>query len=130
MFILKKDRTLHLYINYQALNRITIKNCYLLPLIGELINRLLGAKIFTKLDLKDVYYQIRIKASNEWKTAFRTQYSHFKYLIMPFRLTNALATFQAYINKALSGLLDIICVVYPNDIVVYFNDYKVYIYYI
>jgi len=56
MFILKKDGTLYLYINYRALNRITVKNYYLLPLIGELINRLLGAKIFIKLDLKDIYY--------------------------------------------------------------------------
>ena len=56
IFIPKKDKTLYFYVNYQALNKITIKNCYLLPLIGELINRLLGVKIFIKLDLKDIYY--------------------------------------------------------------------------
>ena len=124
MFVPKKDGTLCLCVNYWALNRITIKNRYPLPLIGELIDRLLGAKIFTKLDLKDAYHRIRIKAGDEWKTAFRTRYGHFEYLVMPFGLTNAPATFQAYINKALSGLLDTICVVYLDDIVVYSNDYE------
>jgi Reverse transcriptase (RNA-dependent DNA polymerase) len=124
MFVPKKDGTLRLYVDYWALNRITVKNRYPLSLIGELIDRLLGAKIFTKLDLKDAYHRIRIKAGDEWKTAFRTRYGHFEYLVMPFGLTNAPAIFQAYINKALLGLLDTICVVYLDDIVVYSNDYE------
>ena len=65
---------------------------------------------------------MRIKAGDEWKTAFRTRYGHFEYLVMPFGLTNAPASFQAYINKALSGHLDHICVVYLDDILIYTHD--------
>jgi hypothetical protein len=80
---------------------------------------LLGAQYYTTLNLKDAYHRIRIKAGDEWKTAFQTRYGHFKYLVMPFSLTNALASFQAYINKALSAYLDHICVVYLNNILIY-----------
>ena len=83
-----------------------------------------------KLNLKDVYYQIQIKAGNKWKTVFQIQYSHFKYLVVPFRLINAPTTFQAYINKVILGLLDIIYIVYLNNIVVYSNDFKAYTHYI
>jgi hypothetical protein len=79
------------------------------------------AKIYIKLDLSNTYYRIRIKSENEWKTAFRTRYGHWEYIIMPFKLTNAPATFQAYINKTLKGLLNITCVAYLNDIYIY-ND--------
>ena len=71
----------------------TIKNRHPLPLISETLNRLGRAKWFTKLDLKDAYYRILIKRGNKWKTAFCMRYGYFEYLIMPFRLTNALATF-------------------------------------
>ena len=70
-----------------------IKNWYPLPLIGELFNRLGYAKIFTKLDLRDAYYRICIKKGDKWKTVFKTRYSYFKYLIMPFSLVNAPITF-------------------------------------
>jgi len=70
-----------------------IKNQYPLLLVGELFNRLSYAKIFIKLDLRNAYYRIYIKKGDEWKTAFKTRYSHFKYLVMPFSLTNAPITF-------------------------------------
>ncbi|RMZ74713.1 hypothetical protein DV737_g5810, partial [Chaetothyriales sp. CBS 132003] len=90
----------------------------------ETLDRLSGAKVFTKLDLKDAYYRIRIRKGDEWKTAFRTRYGHFEYTVMPFGLVNAPATFQAYINKALSGLLDEFCVVYLDDILIFSQNEK------
>ena len=74
------------------------------------------------MDLKDVYYQIWIREGDEWKTVFRTRYGHFEYQVMPFGLCNAPATFQAYINSALTGLVDVICVIYLDDILIYSQD--------
>ena len=104
------------------MNSITIKNRHPLPLIDKTLARLTGAKYFTKLDLKDAYHRLRIKKGDEWKTAFRTRYGHFEYMVMPFGLANAPASFQAYINKSMTGLLDVICVVYLDDILVYTTD--------
>ena len=78
-----------------------------------------GAKYLTKIDLQDAYHRIAIAKEDRWKTAFRTRYGHFEYFVMPFGLTNSPATFQAYINKALSRLVDAICVVYLDDILIY-----------
>jgi len=93
LFVPKKDGTLRLYVNYRGLNKVTIKNRHPLPLISETLDRLTGSKYFSKLDLRNAYYRIRVRKSDEWKTAFRTRYSYFKYLVMPFGLTNAPATF-------------------------------------
>jgi hypothetical protein len=117
----KSDRGLRFYVDYRALNKLTVKNRHALPLINETINRLSGAKIYIKLDLKNAYYRIRIEVSNKWKTAFRTRYGHFKYIIMPFGLTNTPATFQTYVNEALTGLLNIIYIAFLNNICIY-ND--------
>lgn len=122
LFVPKKDGGLRLCVDYRGLNAVTLKNRHPLPLITETLDRLSGSKIFTKLDLKDAYHRIRIKEGDEWKTAFRTRYGHFEYLVMPFGLANAPATFQAYINRALVGLVDTTCVVYLDDILIYSND--------
>jgi hypothetical protein len=119
LFVPKKDGTLRLCVDYRGLNAVTIKDRCPLPLIGETLDRLSGARYYTTLDLKDAYHRMRIKAGDEWKTAFRTRYGHFEYLVMPFGLTNAPASFQAYINKALATHLDHICVVYLDDILIY-----------
>lgn len=119
LFSKKKDGSLRLCVDYRGLNKITVKNRLALPLISETLDRVVGAARFTKLDLRDAYHRIRIKRGDEWKTAFRTRYGHFEYLVMPFGLTNAPATFQAYINEALRGLLDVICVAYMDDILIY-----------
>ncbi|SLM34472.1 gag polymerase env [Lasallia pustulata] len=84
-----------------------------------MLDRLQGAKKFTKLDCKDAYNRVRIKGGGEWKTAFRTRFGLFEYLAMPFGLTNAPATFQAFIDKALGEFLDITCVVYLDDILIF-----------
>jgi hypothetical protein len=119
LFVPKKDGTLRLCVDYRGLNSVTIKDRCALPLVGETLDRLCGARYYTTLDLRNAYHRIRIKAGDEWKTAFRTRYGHFEYLVMPFGLTNAPASFQAYINKALAQHLDHICVVYLDDILIY-----------
>lgn len=122
LFVPKKDGSLRLCVDYRGLNKVTVKNRYPLPLIVEILDRLSGAKFFTKLDLRDAYHRIRIAREDRWKTAFRTRYGQFEYLVMPFGLTNAPATFQAYINEALKGYLDHFCIVYMDDILVYSNS--------
>ena len=124
LFVPKKGGGLRLCVDYRGLNKVTIKDRCPLPLISETLDRLQGCKYFTKLDLKDAYHRIRIKAGDEWKTAFRTRYGHFEYLVMPFGLANAPATFQAYINESLEGLFDTICVVYLDDILIYGGQTK------
>jgi len=115
---------MRLYVDYRSLNYITVKDRHPLPLIGELLDRFLGVKIFIKLDLRNAYHRLRIRKGDKWKTAFRTRYGHFKYLIMPFRLINALVTFQRYIYRALASLLDDFYVVYLDNILIYLNSLK------
>jgi hypothetical protein len=119
LFIPKKDGTLRLCVDYWGLNKATVKNQYPLPLISEILDRVSGAKYFSKIDVQDAYYRIRIKEGDEWKTAFRTRYSHYEYTIMPFGLTNAPATFQNYMNTTLHDILDIFCVAYLDDILIF-----------
>ncbi|XP_018408408.1 PREDICTED: uncharacterized protein LOC108784179 [Nanorana parkeri] len=121
-FVRNKDNSLRPIIDYRALNSITVKNRYPLPLIQELIERLQTAKIYTKLDLKGAYNLIRMRAGDEWKTAFRTRYGLFEYLVMPFGLSNAPATFQFFINYIFRDLLDICVVIYLDDILIYSDD--------
>ena len=122
LFVKKKDGSLRLCVDYRALNRLTVKNRYPLPLISEALDRLVGAKIYTKLDIRSAYNLIRIREGDEWKTAFRTRYGHFEYRVMPFGLANAPATFQGYINHVLCDFLDVFCIVYLDDILVYSNN--------
>ena len=124
IFIPKKDGSLRLCVDYQDLNHIMIKNSYPLPLISELQDRLQGAQWFTTLNIPDAYNRIRIKEGDEWKTAFRTHYSHYEYLVILFRLTNAPATFQSYINNVLRKYLDNFIIVYLDDIIIYSKTKK------
>ena len=93
LFVLKKERELQLVVDYRVLNQTTIKDRYSIPLISDLQDRLEGARYFTLIDLKEVYYLIWIKKGHKWKTTFRTQYSQFEYLVLLISLTNTLATF-------------------------------------
>lgn len=122
LFVPKKDGSLRLCVDYRGLNKATIRNRYPLPLISEILDRAVGAQFFTKIDVKDAYYRIRIKEGDEWKTAFRTRYGHYEFLVMPFGLTNAPATFQNYMHLALRGLLDDFCVAYLDDILIFSKD--------
>ena len=119
IFVKKKDGSLRLCIDYRKLNDITIKNAYALPNAVEMRDRLSHAKIFTALDLRGAYSLVRMKAGEEWKTAFRTRYGHYEYTVMPFGLTNAPATFQGLMNNVLRAHLDRTVIVYLDDILVY-----------
>ena len=120
------DRTLNgflqLCVDYWGLNNLTIKNRYPLPLIRESLNRLERAKQFTQLDLTSAYPQMRIRKGDELKTAFRTQYGHFEYPVMPFGLINVPASFQGYINKIFAKKLEIFVIVYLDNILIYTDD--------
>ena len=102
VFQKKKDGTLRVCIDYKKLNEVTIRNSYPIPLITDIIERVKGAKYFTKLDLRSAYNLIRIREGDEYRTAFRTKFGHYEYLVMPFGLRNAPSTFQAFINSILT----------------------------
>ena len=124
LFVKKKDGTTRMCTDYRALNKITKKNVYPLPRIDELLDRLQGAKFFTKIDLRQGYHQIRIKQDDVEKTAFRTRYGHYEYTVLPFGLTNAPATFMGLMNEVFRPLLDKSVVVYLDDILIYSRSWE------
>ena len=119
LFVKKKDGDLRLCVNYRGLNLLTIKNRYLLSFIEESINRFSKVKIYTRLNITAAYHRLKIRKGDEWKTTFRTRYGHFEYQVLLFDFTNALASFQVYINRILTKKLNVCVIVYLNDIIVY-----------
>ena len=119
LFVPKPDWSLRLCVDYRNLNKLTILNKYPLPLMDTLRDRIAGAKVFTKLDLKDRYHLIRIRKGDEHKTAFRTRYRQYEYQVMPFGLVNVPAMFQTMMNKILREFLDHGVVVDLEDILIY-----------
>jgi len=119
LFVPKKNGKLRLCIDYRQLNSITKKDRYPLPLISEIQDRIGSAKIFTKIDLRWAYHQIRIKEGDEWKGAFRTQQGLYEPMVLQFGFTNAPATFQRRINNVLREHLDEFVMAYLDDIIIY-----------
>ena len=108
--------------DYRKLNSITEKDKYPLPLIDEIFRRITRAKVFTKLNIWHVLHRIRIHLDSKALTAFGTYYRAYQYKVIPFGLYNGPATFQRFINSALKGLLDIICIAYVNNILIYLEN--------
>ena len=119
LFVFKRNGSLWLYVNYQNLNKKIIKNCHPLLLIEETLNHLMEFYYFIKLNLKNAYHWIWIAEKNHWKTIFYIRYEHFEYLIILFNLANVSIIFQVYINETLQHLINIICIIYLNDILIY-----------
>ena len=121
LFVFKKNDNFRLCVDYKKLNALIIKNKCSFSLIDETLNRFISAAYFIKLDFKNVYHWIKIHKNDEWMTTFRIRYDHFEYAVMSFGLVNASVTFQTLINKILRELINHICVIYLNDILIYFK---------
>jgi hypothetical protein len=119
LFMKKKDGTLRLCIDFRQLNKVTIKNKYPLPRIDDLFDQLKGVKIFSKIDLRSRYHQVRIKDEDISKTTFRTRYGHYEFIVVLFGLSNAPIVFMCLMNGVFRKYLDKFFIVFLDDIFVY-----------
>jgi len=124
LFVSKKNDRKWLCVDYQQLNTITRQDSYSLSLIEELQDWLEEVKYFTSLNLKDVYYQVRMKEDKEWKMTFWMRYRHYEYTVMSFELKNVFTIFQWLINDTLREYLDDFVITYLNDILIYSEDFE------
>ena len=119
LFVQKNDGTMRMCIDYRQLNKVTIKNRYPLPIIDDLFDQLQGVSHFSKIDLRSGYHQLKIRREDMPKTAFRTRYGHYEFLVLLFGLTNAPAAFMDLINRVFKPYLDKFVVVFIDDILIY-----------
>lgn len=125
LFVKKKDSSLRLCVDYRGLNKITRKDHYPIPLVTNLLDALQKARIYSKIDLQSAYHLVKIAEGDEWKTAFRTRYGSYVWLVMPFGLSNAPLAFQRLMNEVFADLLDICVVIYLDNILIYSDNLEI-----
>lgn len=118
-YLREEGRSLWLCIDYRQLNKVTIRNQYPLPRIDDIFNQIKGAMIFSKIDLKLGYHQLRIFESHIHKTTFQTWYGYYEFIVVPFRLTNAPSLFMSLMNRVFRTYLEIFVLVFLDDILIY-----------
>jgi len=109
-------------VDYWRLNHITCKNRYPIPLVSDLLNAPKKAQVYSKIDLRSAYHLVHIAQGDKWKTLFRTRYGSYKWLVMPFGLSNVPSAFQRFMNEIFADLLDVCVVIYLDDILIYSNN--------
>nr|GEW18753.1 putative reverse transcriptase domain, ribonuclease H-like domain, aspartic peptidase domain protein [Tanacetum cinerariifolium] len=126
LFVKKKDGSFRMCIDYRELNKLTVKNRYPLPRIDDLFDQLQGSSVYSKIDLRSGYHQLRVREHDLPKMAFRTRYGHYEFQVMPFGLINALAVFMDLMNRVCKPYLDKFIIVFIDDILIYSKDKKEY----
>ncbi|GJX26002.1 putative reverse transcriptase domain-containing protein [Tanacetum coccineum] len=124
LFVKKKDGSFRMCIDYRELNKLTVKNLYLLPRIDDLFDQLQGSNIYSKIDLRSSYHQLRVREQNIPKATFQTRYGHYEFQVMPFGLTNAPAVFMDLMNRVCKPYLDKFVIVFIDDILIFSRDGK------
>ncbi|GJV97029.1 putative reverse transcriptase domain-containing protein [Tanacetum coccineum] len=119
LFVKIKDRSFRMCIDYRELNKLTVKNHYPLPRIDDLFDQVQGSSVYSKIDLRSGYHQLRVRNEDIPKTAFRTRYGHYEFQVMPFGLTNAPAVFMDLMNRVCKPYLDKFVIVFIDDILIY-----------
>ena len=122
LFIRKKERSFHMCIDYQELNKLTVKNRYPLPCIDDLFDQLQVASYFSKIDLRSEYHRLRVLEEDVPRIAFRTRYAHYDFVVMPFRLTNVPVMLIDLMNRVCHPYLDQFVIVSINDILIYYRS--------
>ncbi|GKD06401.1 putative reverse transcriptase domain-containing protein [Tanacetum coccineum] len=124
LFFKKNDGSFRMCIDYQELNKLTVKNCYPLPRIDDLFDQLQGSSVYSMIDLRSVYHQLRVQEEDILKTAFRTRYGHYEFQVMSFGLTNAPVVFMDLMNHVRKPFLDKFVIVFIDDILIYSKKKK------
>ncbi|GJU19197.1 putative reverse transcriptase domain-containing protein [Tanacetum coccineum] len=119
LFVKKKDGSFRMCIHYRELNKLTVKNHYPLPRIDDLLDQLQGSCVYSKINLRSGYHQLKVRDEDISKTAFRTRYGHYEFQVMPFGLTNAPAVYMVLMNRVCKPYLDKFVIVFIDDILIY-----------